>query len=143
MNHSYTTPDCVAEDVRRALEEDIRTGDLTALMIEETQQAHGRIIAREPAILCGQPWFNEAFHQVDPNVKMMGQVVGGIIIDTQYRSQPKKTLAQAKSDFEKVNSRESFVKAMKDNEEFMQNAEILSTCKDLATKYPKPETQKV
>ena len=81
--------------------------------------------------------------KVDPNVKMMGQIVGGIIIDTQYRSQPKKTLAQAKSDFEKVNSRESFVKAMKDNEEFMQNAEILSTCKDLATKYPKPETPKV
>ena len=81
--------------------------------------------------------------KVDPNVKMMGQIVGGIIIDTQYRSKPKKTLAQAKSDFEKVNSRESFVKAMKDNEEFMQNAEILSTCKDLATKYPNPKTQKV
>ena len=64
------------------------------------------------------------------------------VIDTQYRSQPKKTLAQAKSDFEKVNSRESFVKAMKDNEEFMQNADILSTCKDLATKYPNPNPKK-
>ena len=81
MNHSYTTPDCVAEDVRRALEEDIRTGDLTALMIEETQQAHGRIIAREPAILCGQPWFDEAFKQVDPNVKVTWHVAEGAHIE--------------------------------------------------------------
>ena len=58
--------------------------------------------------------------KVDPNVKMMGQVVGGIVIDTQYGSLPKKTLAQAKWTLKKSNSRESFVKAMKDNEEFMQ-----------------------
>ena len=74
---------------------------------------------------------------VDPNVKMMGQVVGGIIIDTQYQSAPKKTLEQAKKAFEAVNSRETFVKTMTDYKEFMQNAEILKMCQDLSTKYPK------
>ncbi len=75
--NSYTPPDCVADDVRRALEEDVRTGDLTALLIAEQQQAHGRIIARESAILCGQAWFNETFAQVDPTVKVTWHVAEG------------------------------------------------------------------
>ena len=74
---------------------------------------------------------------VDPNVKMMGQVVGGIIIDTQYNAAHKKTLEQAKQAFEAVGSRESFVKTMTDYKEFMQNAQILKMCQDLSTKYPK------
>lgn len=75
--------------------------------------------------------------KVDPNVKMMGQVVGGIIVDLQYKSIPKKTLEQAKEEFSKVNDRQSFETAMNVNKDFMQNAEIISKCKELATKYPK------
>ena len=71
----------VAADVQRALAEDVGSGDLTALMIEETQQAHGRVIAREPAILCGQPWFNEAFTQVHPDVKITWHVAEGAHIE--------------------------------------------------------------
>ena len=41
MNPHFTPPDCVVTDVQRALEEDIRTGDLTALLIDAKQQAHG------------------------------------------------------------------------------------------------------
>lgn len=67
----------VAEDVRRALAEDIGSGDLTALMIDETQQAHGHIIARETAIVCGKPWFDEAFRQVDANVRLTWHVAEG------------------------------------------------------------------
>lgn len=74
-------PNSVAFDVKNALAEDIGSGDLTALMIDEKQQAHGRIIAREPAILCGQPWFNEAFKQVDPNVRVTWHVAEGAAIE--------------------------------------------------------------
>ena len=77
MNQPFIPPAEVAEDVRIALAEDIGTGDLTALMIEPTQQARGYIIARESAILCGQPWFNEAFKQVDPNVTVQWHVKEG------------------------------------------------------------------
>ena len=80
--------------------------------------------------------------KVDPNVKMMGKVVGGIIIDTDYHATPKNTLKEAEKAFAEVNSRESFVKAMTDYNEFMQNADILATCKDLATKYPNPNPKK-
>jgi hypothetical protein len=79
--------------------------------------------------------------KVDPNVKMMGQVVGGIIVDLQYKSAPKKTLEQAKADFAKVTSRETFVNAMNENSDFMQNAEIIAECKKLAVTYQKPEVK--
>lgn len=74
--------------------------------------------------------------KVDPNVKMMGQVVGGIIIDTNYKKAPKKTLEQAFKDFEKVTDRLNFENAMRANPDFMQNSEIIEVCKKLATKYP-------
>lgn len=74
--------------------------------------------------------------KVDPNVKMMGKVVGGIIVDLQYKSAPKLTLKDAKDDFFLVNSRESFVSVMRKHKEFMQNSEIISICKELSTKYP-------
>ena len=77
MNQPFIPPAEVAEDVRTALAEDIGTGDLTALMIAPTQQARGHVIARESAILCGQPWFDEAFKQVDPNVTITWHVKEG------------------------------------------------------------------
>ena len=63
------------------MDEDIRTGDLTALLIDAKQQAHGRIIAREPAILCGQPWFDAAFRQVEPSVQITWHVAEGDAIE--------------------------------------------------------------
>ena len=73
----HTLHEQVQFDVRHALAEDIGSGDLTALLIDAKQQAHGRIIAREPAILCGQPWFNEAFAQVEPSVQITWHVAEG------------------------------------------------------------------
>lgn len=71
----------IQHDVSNALQEDIGTGDLTALLIDAEQQAHGRIIARETAILCGQAWFNEAFLQVDPNVRITWHVAEGTTLE--------------------------------------------------------------
>ena len=75
--------------------------------------------------------------KVDPNVKMMGQIVGGIVVDTSFKAIPPKTLQQAKTAFEKVNSRETFETTMIEFSEFMQNPEIITICKDIAVKYPK------
>jgi nicotinate-nucleotide pyrophosphorylase (carboxylating) len=56
------------ESVRTALAEDIGTGDITARLVPENQQAMATVITREPAIVCGRPWFDEVFRQVDPQV---------------------------------------------------------------------------
>ncbi|MGM0541235.1 MAG: carboxylating nicotinate-nucleotide diphosphorylase [Pseudomonadota bacterium] len=53
-----------------ALEEDIKSGDLTAGLIPEETQAEANIICREKAVLCGRPWFDEVFRQVDPDIKI-------------------------------------------------------------------------
>ena len=53
-----------AEDVRRALQEDVGSGDLTAQLIPVAQKAIATIICRDQAVLCGQPWVNEVLKQV-------------------------------------------------------------------------------
>ncbi len=58
----------IRQQVARALIEDIGTGDLTANLIPADQQVRARVVCREPAILCGQPWFDEVFRQLDPAV---------------------------------------------------------------------------
>jgi len=65
----------IAEDVRRALAEDLGVGDLTADLIDESSRASAYIVTREPAVLCGAPWVEEVF----------GQLPGEVRIDWRHR----------------------------------------------------------
>jgi nicotinate-nucleotide pyrophosphorylase (carboxylating) len=67
---SGNLPSDLSEQVARALREDIGSGDLTASLIDERTQAHARVLCREPAVLCGAPWFNETFRQLDPAIEL-------------------------------------------------------------------------
>ena len=62
----------IAEDipksVARALEEDIGSGDISAQLIDVNKQATGTVISREKAVICGRPWVDEVFKQLDPRV---------------------------------------------------------------------------
>lgn len=60
----------VEEDVRRALAEDIGSGDLTAGLIPADRQAQARVVSREPAVVCGRPWFDAVFAGLDPAVRV-------------------------------------------------------------------------
>jgi len=62
------TPDDLAESVRRALVEDVGSGDLTATLIPATRRGTATVITRERAILCGRPYVDEVFRQLDPGV---------------------------------------------------------------------------
>ena len=53
--------EAIARDVRRALEEDIGSGDITADLLPPNAFAHARVITREPATLCGSAWFDACF----------------------------------------------------------------------------------
>jgi len=63
-------PEDLGEQVAAALREDIRSGDVTALLVPDTQVAHGRVITREDAVLCGQPWVDETFRRLDPSIRL-------------------------------------------------------------------------
>lgn len=65
------------DDVSRALEEDVGSGDLTASLLPERQVAEAEIISREPMVVCGQPWVNEVFHQIDPSIEITWLVSEG------------------------------------------------------------------
>jgi len=63
-------PDDLIQDVRRALEEDIGAGDVTARLVSETQQAEATVISREPAVICGAPWVDAVFREISPSVRL-------------------------------------------------------------------------
>ena len=56
-----------ARDVRRALEEDVGTGDLTAALIAPDAVAKATVRSREAARLCGAPWANACLRALDPS----------------------------------------------------------------------------
>jgi nicotinate-nucleotide pyrophosphorylase (carboxylating) len=60
----------IALNVQQALLEDIGERDITALLIPEAEQAHARIMTREPMVLAGQPWVDALFNALDPRVQV-------------------------------------------------------------------------
>ena len=56
-----------ARDVRRALEEDVGAGDLTAALIAPDAVAQATVRSREAARLCGAPWANACLRALDPS----------------------------------------------------------------------------
>ena len=58
------------DDARRALDEDVGSGDLTAALIAAPTRLRARVIAREAAVLCGRPWFDAVFRHVDASVSI-------------------------------------------------------------------------
>lgn len=63
-------PADIASTVRRALNEDLGTGDLTARLLPEGATSDAVVFCRESAILCGVPWFSEVFRQLDKDVSI-------------------------------------------------------------------------
>lgn len=54
----------MAQSVAGALAEDLGSGDVTAALIPAKQWAYATVISREPAIVCGLPWFEHVYHQL-------------------------------------------------------------------------------
>ena len=60
----------IALSVTRALKEDIGSGDISAQLIEADTLATGTVISRETAVICGRPWVDEVFQQLDPSTQI-------------------------------------------------------------------------
>ncbi len=69
--------DYVAGSIRVALAEDVGPGDLTAELVPTGQLAQAKVLAREAFILCGRPWFDEVFRQLDESIVIDWQVEEG------------------------------------------------------------------
>jgi nicotinate-nucleotide pyrophosphorylase (carboxylating) len=66
----------IAADVARALAEDIGPGDATADLLEDGP-AEGYVLAKEPAVIAGRPWFDACFRALDPGVRIHWRVAEG------------------------------------------------------------------
>ena len=67
----------VREDVRRALREDIGTGDVSAELLPESVRAWAVVTAREECVLCGRDWFEGVFRTLDERISVRWRVEEG------------------------------------------------------------------
>ncbi len=99
LMNSELTPEAVAQlacaDVARALQEDVGAGDLTAALVNPAQRARARVLAREPAVICGQPWVNETVRTLDPHARITWHVAEGercttnqVVLEIEGSAQP-------------------------------------------------------
>jgi nicotinate-nucleotide pyrophosphorylase (carboxylating) len=67
----------VEANVRRALQEDVGAGDITARLIPAERLAKATVITRDAAVIAGTAWVDAVFRQLDPRVAVHWQVVDG------------------------------------------------------------------
>jgi nicotinate-nucleotide pyrophosphorylase (carboxylating) len=67
----------IDQDVRRALDEDIGSGDVTAQLIPENRVWKASVYSRENAVLCGRNWFDAVFHHLDETVDVRWYAADG------------------------------------------------------------------
>lgn len=63
--------------MRRALAEDVGSGDLTAALVPAAKTAHATVMTRADAVLCGRLWFEAVFHQLDPGISVTWHAAEG------------------------------------------------------------------
>ncbi|MEQ9736528.1 MAG: nicotinate-nucleotide diphosphorylase, partial [Algiphilus sp.] len=59
------TQDDIDAIAARAIAEDVGDGDPTAKLVP-ARSTSGKLIAREPFVLCGVPWAEAVCRQIDP-----------------------------------------------------------------------------
>lgn len=64
-----TLPNDIHEVVAVSLAEDIGSGDITAELIDRNAKLSAKIVSKDSGVFCGRPWADEAFRQVDAELK--------------------------------------------------------------------------
>jgi nicotinate-nucleotide pyrophosphorylase (carboxylating) len=77
---SVPIPADLPQQVARALEEDIGSGDLTAALIPASSTGWAAVISREAAVICGIPYVDATFARIDPKTRIHWKVSEGAAI---------------------------------------------------------------
>ncbi|MCG7992002.1 MAG: carboxylating nicotinate-nucleotide diphosphorylase [Candidatus Thiodiazotropha lotti] len=70
----------ISGQVSQALAEDLGSGDLTAALLPADAVTQAHIISREQAVICGIPWVNEVYRQLDPAIGLEWLVEDGEMV---------------------------------------------------------------
>ncbi|HIG42819.1 MAG: carboxylating nicotinate-nucleotide diphosphorylase [bacterium] len=73
------------QNVTFALSEDVGDEDITAQLIDADTIAVAEVISRDDAIICGQPWVDEVFKQVDASLAIQWLVADGESVNADQR----------------------------------------------------------
>lgn len=60
----------VANDVCLALDEDLKSGDVSGLLINDKQLSLARVLTRQSMVLAGKDWFSESIMQLDSSANI-------------------------------------------------------------------------
>jgi len=66
----FSVPPDIDSEVARALREDVGSGDVTARLVPADELVSGEVVTREDAVLCGAPWADATFRQLDPRIAL-------------------------------------------------------------------------
>jgi len=69
--------DALRVEVRRALDEDIGSGDISAQLIPADRSAQACIVCRDAGVMAGRPWAEAAFNACDPGIEVAWKVDDG------------------------------------------------------------------
>ncbi|RJG06170.1 carboxylating nicotinate-nucleotide diphosphorylase [Noviherbaspirillum cavernae] len=67
-------------NINAALAEDVGTGDVTGKLVPASEWVKARVIVREPAVLCGAPWFEGVMKQLDPHIRIEWRFAEGAMM---------------------------------------------------------------
>ncbi len=67
----------IERNVAAALAEDVGGGDVSALLLPEGKSARAVVVCRQPAVVCGQAWFEACFRRLDARAAVSWLAVEG------------------------------------------------------------------
>jgi nicotinate-nucleotide pyrophosphorylase (carboxylating) len=74
-------PADLPRQVAQALEEDVGSGDLTAALIPAATDGWAAVITRESAVICGAPYVDATFAQLDPRTRIHWKIPEGAAVE--------------------------------------------------------------
>jgi len=86
----------IKNNVQNALMEDIGGGDITSTIFDTSGVSNAKVICRQKAILCGIPWFDEVFRQIDKNIMITWDVKDG------SQTNPEQIICQLRGDSKNI-----------------------------------------
>ena len=80
FDHDETLEQARERNVSDALMEDIGRGDWTARLVPAGRRVHGRVLAKQAAVLCGRAWFEACVRRLDSSATLHWPVDEGAAI---------------------------------------------------------------
>lgn len=78
MSRDFSPPPAAAidDDVARALAEDLGSGDVTAALLPDAEDA-AYLLCKQEAVIAGRPWFDACHRALDPDVRIDWRIAEG------------------------------------------------------------------